>query len=77
MDDEACLAWLAVTLAAKKIGLDWGAEQRQYFLANMPAKLRSQQLSELDQAYGLTRTQNAEIESSWLELVIRGDYRPG
>ena len=32
---------------------------------------------ELDQAYGLTRSQNAEIEQRWLELVIRTDYRPG
>jgi leukotriene-A4 hydrolase len=75
--DDARTAWLAGTLAAKKIGVDWGAEQRLYFLDNMPAKLGSQQLSELDQAYGLTRTQNAAIESSWLGLVIRSDYRPG
>jgi leukotriene-A4 hydrolase len=75
--DDARTAWLAGTLAAKKIGLDWGAEQRLYFLHDMPATLRAQQLSELDQAFGLTHTQNAEIESSWLELVIRNDYRPG
>jgi leukotriene-A4 hydrolase len=75
--DDARTAWLAGTLAANKIGLDWAAQQRRYFLDDMPATLRAQQLSELDQAKGLTRTQNAQIESSWLELVIRGDYRPG
>ena len=75
--DDARTAWLAGTLPANKIGLDWAAQQRLYFLDDMPATLRAQQLSELDQANGLTRTQNAEIESSWLELVIRGDYRPG
>ena len=34
------------------------------------------QLEELDKAYGLTRTKNAEIARSWFELVIRNDYRP-
>jgi hypothetical protein len=74
--DDARTAWLGGTLAAKKFGLDWGADQWLYFLDGMPA-LRTQQLAELDQAYGLTRSQNAEIEQRWLELVIRTDYRPG
>jgi aminopeptidase N len=75
--DQARASWLAGTLAAKKFGLDWGADQWLYFLDGMPATLRTQQLAELDQAYGLTRSQNAEIEQRWLELVIRADYRPG
>jgi hypothetical protein len=75
--DQARASWLAGTLAAKKFGLDWGADQWVYFLDGMPATLRTQQLAELDQAYGLTRSQNAEIEQRWLELVIRADYRPG
>jgi leukotriene-A4 hydrolase len=74
--DQARAAWFAGTLAAKKFGLDWAAQQWLYFLDGMPA-LRTQQLGELDQAYGLTRSQNAEIEQRWLELVIRTDYRPG
>ncbi len=75
--DDARTAWLGGTLAAKKFGLDWVADQWLYFLDGMPAAPRTQQLAELDQAYGLTRSQNAEIEQRWLELVIRTDYRPG
>jgi leukotriene-A4 hydrolase len=75
--DQARASWLAGTLAPKKFGLDWGAEQWQYFLDGMPATLRAKQLSDLDKAYALTRSQNAEIEHSWLQLVIRNDYRPG
>jgi hypothetical protein len=37
----------------------------------------AKQLADLDQAYGLTLSPNAEIERSWLELAIRNDYRPG
>jgi leukotriene-A4 hydrolase len=75
--DQARASWLAGTLAPKKFGLDWGAEQWLYFLDGMPATLRAKQLGDLDQAYALTRSRNAEIERSWLQLVIRNDYRPG
>jgi leukotriene-A4 hydrolase len=75
--DQARASWLAGTLAAKKFGLDWAAQQWLYFLDGMPATLLTQQLGELDQAYGLTRNQNAELEQRWLELVIRTGYRPG
>jgi len=74
--DQARASWLAGTLAPKKFGLDWGAEQWLYFLDGMPATLRAKQLGDLDQAYALTRSRNAEIERSWLQLVIRNDYRP-
>jgi hypothetical protein len=42
----------------------------------MPAALSAKQLEELDKAYGFTRSQNAEIEHSWLEIVIRNNYQP-
>ncbi|MGC2029203.1 MAG: M1 family metallopeptidase [Steroidobacteraceae bacterium] len=75
--DQVRASWLAGTLAAKKFGLDWAAQQWLYFLEGMPATPLTQQLGELDQAHGLTRSQNAELERRWLELVIRTGYRPG
>jgi hypothetical protein len=33
-------------------------------------------MAELDQAFGFTQTGNAEIEHSWLLLVIRNHYQP-
>ncbi|MEA3196584.1 MAG: leukotriene-A4 hydrolase [Gammaproteobacteria bacterium] len=74
---EARTAWLGGTLQAKKFGLDWVTQQWLYFLDGMPAALSAAQLGNLDQAYGLTRSQNAEIGHSWLELVIRNNYQPG
>ncbi len=74
--DDARTAWLAGKLEPKKFGLDWVTQQWLYFLDNMPAALSAKQLADLDKAYGLTRSQNAEIEHSWLELVIRNDYQP-
>jgi len=75
--DQARASWLAGTLQPKKFGLDWAAQQWLYFLDNMPPTLRANQLEGLDQAYGLTRSQNAEIEQSWLVLVVRNNYQPG
>ncbi len=75
--DAARAAWLAGTLASKKFGADWVTQQWLYFLDDMPAVLSAKQLADLDQAYALTRSQNALVERSWLELVIRNNYQPG
>ncbi|HEV7359408.1 MAG TPA: M1 family metallopeptidase [Steroidobacteraceae bacterium] len=74
--DEARSAWLGGTLAAKKIGADWVTQQWLRFLDEMPA-LSAAQLAELDKAFGLNKTANAEIAHSWFKLVIGNDYRPG
>jgi hypothetical protein len=74
--DAARSAWLDGKLASKKFGLDWVTQQWLYFLDKMPATLTAAQMADLDLAYGLTHSQNAEIECSWLELVIRNDYQP-
>ncbi len=75
--DEARTAWLAGTAQAKKIGAGWDVQQWLYFLGHMPPSLNAKQMADLDQAYGLTRSQNAEIEHRWLLLVIRNSYQPG
>jgi leukotriene-A4 hydrolase len=46
-------------------------------LDKMPESLSAQQMADLDKAYGFTHSQNAEIEHSWLRLVIRNGYQPG
>ena len=75
--DETRAAWLAGTVQAKKFGLDWVTQQWLYFLDKMPETLSAAQLADLDKAYGLTRSQNAEIEHSWLRIVIHNNYQPG
>jgi leukotriene-A4 hydrolase len=75
--DDARTAWLAGKLEPKKFGLDWVTQQWLHFLDDMPATIGAGQLKRLDQAHGLTQSQNAEIEHSWLVLVIRNNYQPG
>jgi leukotriene-A4 hydrolase len=73
--DAARDAWLAGKLPAKKIGMDWVAQQWLYFLDGMPA-LAAAQLADLDKAFGLSKNPNAEIGHSWFELVIVDNYQP-
>jgi leukotriene-A4 hydrolase len=75
--DAARDSWLAGKLAAKKIGADWAAQQWLYFLDGMPPTLAAAQLADLDKAFGLSKSPNAEIGHSWLKLVIANDYHPG
>ena len=74
--DAAREAWLAGKLEAKKIGAGWVAQQWLYFLEGMPPTLSAAQLTELDKAFGLSKSPNAEIGHSWFKLVIANNYQP-
>jgi len=75
--DAARSAWLAGKLPAKKLDTrGWLTPQWTYFLDNFQGPLRKDQLADLDQAFGFTRTANAEIAAGWLMLVIRNTYQP-
>jgi aminopeptidase N len=73
--DAAREAWLAGKLPAKKIGADWVAQQWLYFLDGMPA-LTVAQLADLDKAFNLSESPNAEIGHCWFKLVIANNYQP-
>jgi len=74
--DAARAAWLAGRLAPKKLGLDWIAQQWQYFLNNMPVMLPASQLADLDKTFGFSKSPNAEIAHSWFKLAVANDYQP-
>jgi leukotriene-A4 hydrolase len=75
--DAARSAWLAGKMPAKKLDTRaWVTPQWTYFLDAMPGPLRRDQLNDLDQAFGFTRSANAEIASSWFVLVIKSSYQP-
>jgi aminopeptidase N len=75
--DATRSAWLAGKSPAKKLDTRaWTTPQWTHFLGGMPGPLRKDQMSELDQAFGFTRTANAEIAASWFMLVIKSTYQP-
>ena len=52
----------------------WNTHQWLHFLRNLPSGLTRQQMSELDRAFGFTRSANSEILSQWFLQVIARKY---
>ena len=70
-------AFLAGDLAAADIDVsDWTYHHWKLFLDGMPKDLRRARLDELDAAFDLTGSGNAEIVFSWLRIAIRNGYEP-
>jgi leukotriene-A4 hydrolase len=64
------------TPAAQLATRGWTTQQWQHFLDNLPSRLTPAQLADLDAAFGLTTSGNAEIEFSWFRNAIRNRYEP-
>ena len=56
-------------------GKGWSTQEWQYFLDQLPPKLSAAQMQDLDNAYHLTGTHNAEVAFRWYRLAIGSDYR--
>ena len=52
----------------------WNTHQWLHFLRNLPSGLTREQMSELDRAFGFTRSANSEILSQWFLQVIARKY---
>jgi leukotriene A-4 hydrolase/aminopeptidase len=69
--------WLeGKTEAAKLQTNQWSTQEWLHFLQFLPKQLTANQMKELDKAFGLTKTGNAEIASQWLLISIRNNYEP-
>ncbi|MBX3700152.1 MAG: M1 family metallopeptidase [Dokdonella sp.] len=69
--------WLAGTRKALKLGAkDWNTHEWMYFLDGLPTDLDARHVAELDAAWHLNGSPNAEIARRWYLAAIRADYRP-
>jgi leukotriene A-4 hydrolase/aminopeptidase len=67
--------WLeGKTPAANLQTKQWSTQEWLHFLQFLPKQLTTNQLKELDQAFGLTKIGNAEIAHQWLLISIRNNY---
>ncbi len=67
--------WLGGDIPAADIATtQWTYHEWKAFLDGMPEQLSPAQLTELDQAFGLTAASNNEIAFSWLMIAIRNGY---
>ena len=69
-------AWIAGEVTASEIATsDWSTHEWLHFINSLPA-LSTDQLAELDAAFALTGTQNAETAFAWYMQAIKGGYEP-
>ena len=68
-------AWVDRKVSAREIDAKgWTTLEWLHFLRALPSDLSAERLAELDAAFGLTKTGNAEIACQWFEMAIRGKY---
>ena len=58
----------------KKAAQKWSTHEWLHFINNLPAGLSKNQLTQLDETFSLTGTQNAETAFAWYMQSIRGNY---
>lgn len=58
------------------VEVDWSSHEWVHFVRAIPEDLSVERLRELDAAYGLSETGNAELLTAWLTLTLGHDYAP-
>lgn len=67
--------WSASRVTAARIPYgEWSTQERLQFLRRLSPPIPSDRMRELDDAFGLTASGNAEIVFQWLLLSLRGQY---
>src|SRR4030095_15427872 len=54
----------------------WVTQQWQHFLGLLRERMRNDQLRQLDDAFGFSRTGNSEVLFGWLRIAVRHTYQP-
>jgi leukotriene-A4 hydrolase len=73
--DAARSVWMSGGIKAlPRQAREWTTPQWQYFLDGMAAGLGAARLAELDQAFALSSSRNAQIAACWFALAIREGY---
>ena len=72
--DAQLKAWKNGTDAANLETEKWMTPQWLYFINQLNDTLETSQMTELDKAFGFTKSGNSEIKAAWLEKVIPNNY---
>lgn len=68
--------WAEGTPAANLATKGWSTFEWVHFLRHLPSSMNDDQMRELDQAFGFTKSGNSEVLAAWLEQGIRHDFDP-
>jgi leukotriene-A4 hydrolase len=72
--EEQVKAWQSGTPAKNLPTAGWTTQHWLYFLSKLPDSMTREQMSDLDAAFGFTKTGNSEILSAWLMRAIANKY---
>jgi aminopeptidase N len=73
--EQQITAFSSGTDAAQLDTADWTTHHWLHFLRKLPERISSEELSQLDAAFGFTASGNSEIQSAWFERSIAAGYR--
>ena len=75
--DTATATWLNGDITAAQLPTaNWSVHEWLHFLNNLPRDLSQTHMSELDTAYNLTQSTNAERAFAWFMLAVGNGYQP-
>ncbi|MFC4654541.1 M1 family metallopeptidase [Rheinheimera marina] len=73
--DRQASQWQQSDDLSKLQTTDWSIHQWLHFINQLSASVRPDQLAALDQTFGLSQSQNAEIASAWFAQAISRNYQ--
>ncbi len=75
--EQQFAGWLAGTASVAELSTTtWSSHEWVHFVRNLPENISPNQLAELDGAFHLTDSGNAEILAQWFQHTIRAGYEP-
>jgi leukotriene-A4 hydrolase len=75
--DRFASEWSAGRVKASEIPVsNWSTQEWLRFLRALPEKMPEARMTELDEAFGLTKRGNSEIAALWLQMAIINEYHP-
>jgi hypothetical protein len=74
--EDAARAFAAGAEPAALATAEWSTHEWLHFLRGLPEELPRGRLAALDDAFGLTETDNSEILFAWLRTAIHNRYEP-
>ncbi|MEQ8908975.1 MAG: M1 family metallopeptidase [Vicingaceae bacterium] len=74
--EKQLAAWKGGQLARELETKNWMTPEWMHFVRLLPDTMTTEQMEDLDQAYGFTTIGNSEIQAAWFEKAIPNNYQP-
>ncbi len=72
--DSVVGSFLQGKKSSELITNEWSTQEWLHFIRTLPDSLSTEQIKDLDQTFGFTKSQNSEIKAAWFKLAINQGY---